>query len=236
MIRRTLFAVSSDEARAILTGVLMDFEGTTLRFVATDTHRLAMRTASVADASGAQQAIVPARAMTELLRNLADEAGDVTVKLSDSQVLFETPSGIRMISRLIDGQFPNYQRVVPATHNKTLTLQAQPFTGAVRRAAIVARNAAYRVVLRTTDGKLTITAESSLEGNAYEEVEVIREGDDIAIAFNAKFMLDALAVLEEEGLRLELTETLKPGILRPIYGTENTLGDYLCVLMPMQLT
>src|SRR5205807_9129952 len=108
MIKKTIFAVSPDEARAILTGILLAFEGDTLKLVATDTHRLAVRSAKVSDSRGSHQAIVPARAMNELMRLLSDESGDVTVSISERHVLFVTPLGIRVVSQLIEGQFPNY--------------------------------------------------------------------------------------------------------------------------------
>ena len=139
-----------------------------------------------------------------------------------------------LISRLIDGQFPNYERVIPAQATKTLTLEREPLAAAVKRAAIVARDSANRIVLRTTeDGdKLTITAESGSVGNAYEEVEVARTGEDtpVEIAFNAKYLSDVLGMLNTEGLHIELTEPLRPGVIRP---TDD--ADYLCVLMPMQV-
>jgi DNA polymerase III subunit beta len=241
MIRQTIFAVSTDEARAILTGILMVFEGETLKFVATDTHRLAVRSATVKEGQGSHQVIVPARAMNELQRILTDADGDVLVRISDNQILFETPGGeggrgITLISNLIQGQFPNYQRVIPTGFQKKLTLQTGPFQKAVRRASIVARNNANRVILRTQDDKLTITAESSLEGAAYEEIEFVREGDDVEIAFNAKYLLDVLGVMDAEGLNLELTESLKPGVVRPISATEGGEPDeYICILMPMQI-
>jgi DNA polymerase-3 subunit beta len=241
MIKQTVFAVSTDEARAILTGILVVFEGDTLKFVATDTHRLAVRTARVTTGHGAQTAIVPARAMNELQRLLADEDGDVTVRLSENQALFVTPAkdgreGIHLVSRLIEGQFPNYQRVIPTSFSKKLTLQTGHFQKAVRRASIVARENANRVILKTLDDRLTITAESTLQGAAYEEVEVVREGDDVEIAFNAKYLNDVLAVIEDEGFHLELTEPLKPGIVRPVSREDDNSGnDYLCILMPMQI-
>lgn len=236
MIRKTIFAVSPDEARAILTGILLQLDGSTLRLVATDTHRLAVRAATVADAQGSFRAIVPARALNELLRMLADEPGDVTVRVSDTQVMFVTPGSVNVVSRLIEGQFPNFERVIPTAFERKLTLQTQPLQRAVRRAAIVARNNANRIVLRTLDDRLAIRAESNLEGTAYEEVEVAREGDDVEIAFNAKYMMDVLAVVEEEGVHLEITEPLKPGVLRPVPSENAQPGsDYLCVLMPMQI-
>jgi DNA polymerase-3 subunit beta len=241
MIRQTIFAVSQDEARAILTGILMVLEGDKLTFVATDTHRLAIRTCPLREAQGAIQVIVPSRAMNEMLRILEDEDGDVQVSISDNQIRFQTPApegktGITLISNLIQGQFPNYQRVVPTNHTRKLVLQTAPFQKAVRRASIVARNNANRIILRTQDDKLTISAESSLEGSAYEEVELVREGDDMEIAFNAKYLLDVLGVLDDDGFQLELTESLRPGLLRPIPAVEVADGnEYMCVLMPMQI-
>ncbi len=237
-IKQTIFATSTDETRAILTGVLVVFQGDSLKLVATDTHRLAVRDCPVKEGTGSASAIVPSRAMNELLRIVGNEEGEVVVTLSGNQIQFQVDdasgSKTTLISRLIDGQFPNYERVIPAQATKTLTVERAPLAAAVKRASIVARDSASRVVLRTTeDGdKLTITAESGSVGNAYEEVEVARTGDDtpVEIAFNAKYLADVLNVLDTEGLHIELTEPLRPGVIRP-----TDTADYLCVLMPMQV-
>jgi len=234
-IRQTICAASADETRAILTGILVALHERGVTFVATDTHRLALREATVTESRGAQQCIVPARAMNLLMRALSDEEGDVQVRLSENQVLFLTPSGVTYISRLIEGQFPNYQRVVPSPSSldKRLTLQTEPFLSAVRRAGLIARGAAHKIILRTAEDALHITAEATTEGSAHEEVEVAREGDDVEIAFNAQYLRDALEVAESEGVYVEVSESLKPGIVRPA-GAD--VDGYLCVLMPMQIT
>jgi DNA polymerase-3 subunit beta len=236
MIRHVLFAVSTDETRAILTGVLVHFDGETLKMVATDTHRLAVRTAAVGGGEGDAKAIVPARAMNEVLR-LADDEDTVSISLAQGQARFEIAgtngsSGTTMVTRLIEGQFPNYERVIPTTHDRKLTLERGEFASAVRRVAIVARDNANRVVLETEGAQLVLSAESGTVGSVRDEVEVAREGDDIQIAFNAKYLQDVLNVVETEGVVLELTEPLRPGILRPI---GDHADDYLCVLMPMQV-
>ena len=247
MIRQTKFAVGTDESRPILTGILMVFDGETLRFVATDTHRLAVKTVTIKEGKGSQNAIVPARAMNELARLLTDAEGDVRVVLSSSQIQFSLPGDteIQIIARLIEGQFPNYQRVIPADHQKRLTIPVSELQRAVRRASIVARENANRIIVRTDDDKLVLTAESQIVGNAREEVQITREGDDVEIAFNARYLLDLLDVMDTEFLHLELTEALKPGIVRPVInakteeeaadGGSTLVPDYLCVLMPMQI-
>ena len=246
MIKQTLFAVSSDEARAILTGVLVVFEEETVKFVATDTHRLAVKEAKITSGRGGpQRAIVPARAMNELSRLLSDSEGDVQVTISNNQIQFALPgeTDVQIVSRLIEGQFPNYQRVIPSEFHKKLTINVDALHSAVRRATIVARENAHRIVFRTEPGKLVLTAESAMVGNVREEVEIEREGEDVEIAFNARYLLDVLNVLDAETIQLELTEPLRPGVLRPIntlapVESADPLGseeDYLCVLMPMQI-
>ena len=246
MIRQTAFAVSPDDNRPILTGILMVFDGETLKMVATDTHRLAVKTAIIKDGRGSQNAIVPARAMNELTRLLSDAEGDVQVALSNNQVRFSLPgeAEVQIVARLIEGQFPNFQRVVPQEFHKRLLIPTQPLLRAVRRAHIVARESANRVVFRTEGDKLVITAESQQVGNAHEEIELtVREGEDVEIAFNAKYLLDLLNVLTEETLTMELSESLKPGLVRPVptppkdseVNPLTMTPDYLCVLMPMQI-
>lgn len=239
MARKTLFATCADEARVLLTGVLIDLREDSLRFVATDSHRLALCSIPVTESRGPKQAIVPARAMNELMRLLDDAEGDVHVRFSETQIRFETPRGITVISRLIDGRFPNYERMIPApeTARTKLILERPVFQSAVRRAAIVARNNANRVILKSADDRLTVRTESPLDGTAYEEVEAAREGDDVEVAFNAKYLLDVAGAIGSEGLVLQLTEPLKPAVARPAPadGDETHPIDYLCVLMPMQI-
>ena len=230
MIRHVLFAVSTDETRPVLTCVLMIFDGASLKMVATDTHRLAVRTAPLEGGEGNASANVPARAMNELLR-LAGDAESVTISIAPEHAKFEVGT-TTLITRLSTGQFPNYERVIPTSHDRKLTLEKGEFARAVKRAAIVARDNANRVVLETEGAQLILSAESGTVGSMREEIEVAREGDDITIAFNAKYMSDVLAIVETEGIVLELTEPLRPGILRPI---GDGAGDYLCVLMPMQV-
>ncbi|HAH86432.1 MAG TPA: DNA polymerase III subunit beta, partial [Armatimonadetes bacterium] len=138
--------------------------------------------------------------------------------------------GVTIVSRLIDGQFPNYERVIPGEFQKKLTIPAEEFLAKVRRASIVARENANRIVLRTEGDRLVMTAESGDVGKAYEELEIVKDGEDIEIAFNAKYLTEFLSVVGTEGVFMELTGSLNPGAMKPV-GKDN----YLYVLMPMQI-
>jgi DNA polymerase-3 subunit beta len=231
MIRQTALAASDDDTRPILTGVCLIIQEGKLRLVATDTHRLAVRTASVPELAGDATVIVPVRAMNELLRVLSDdEEKTLYVRVDQNQILFKTER-VTLVSRLIEGQFPRYERVIPGSHTRRLTIPREEFQSSLRRARIVARDASAkdRVVLEAAGENLIITAEGD-EGRAHEEFEVAREGDEIGIAFNVNYVLEVLGVLDSEGVFLELTEPLSPAVVRPVDG-----DDYLMVIMPLQV-
>jgi len=226
-IRKTVFGASPDESRAILTGVLMQVTEDMVRFVSTDTHRLCMYDAPVLEARGSVNAIVPSRAMNELGRMLSDIEGAISITISASQVMFRVGDSV-LVSRLIDGQFPNYQKVVPTELNRRWLIPSDLFQQAVKRAEIVARDNSHRTTLKTQDGTLSISAENP-GGRAQEAVEVVRSGDDLRVVFNGRYMLDVMAVIDAEVVELELNGEVNPAILRP-QGQDN----YLYVLMPMQ--
>jgi len=232
MIRQTAFAASDDDSRPILTGICLVLQEGRLRMVATDTHRLAVRTASVTETTGGDTSvIVPARALNELIRVLSDsEDAPLYVRIDQNQILFRTER-VTLVSRLIEGQFPRYERVIPASHTRRLTVQRDELQSALRRARIVARDAAAkdRVLFDTQGENLVITAEGE-EGRAHEEFEVVREGDDISIAFNASYFMETLGVVDTEGIFLEMSEPLSPAVIRPVESE-----DYLMVIMPMQV-
>lgn len=231
LIRNTLFAASVDETRAILTGALMVVGKDSLKFVVTDMHRLAVDvTAAQGSAAEPKSVIVPSRALHELFRVLSGEDDpEVSVKVGESQAVFDL-GDLRLVSRLIEGQFPNYERVIPAETERRLVVARDELLAAIKRAAIVARAEANKVVLRAREGMLSIEAESSDLGKAHEEVEVELEGEAVEIAFNADYLIDVLAALENESVAVSLSGPLNPGVIRPSDG-----GNYIYVVMPMQM-
>lgn len=234
--RQTLFAVMTEtKGRPILSGVLIDLAGDSVSFVATDTLRLALRRVSVTNVAGEARAIVPNRAMNDLVRALAD-TGETEVRISDKLVQFITSRGIIVTSRLIEGQYPAYQRVIPTTYRTRLKFPKEPLMQAVRRAYIVGRNASDRIEFLTAEDRVTLRAESATEGRGIEEVDVLREGDDIQIAFNARHVLDALAAMDTPGVTIDMTDASKAAVVRPVTDDESGVsGEYLCLLMPIQI-
>jgi DNA polymerase III subunit beta len=230
MIRQTSFAISTDETRPFLTGVYVLLEGEMGQFVATDGGRLALRKAKIPDTTKAKiAAIVPGKTMGELVRVLGAVEGDVAITSQDNQLIF-TLHGMRFISRLIAGQFPNYEQVIPKEYKQRIKVGAERLLRAVRRASITARDSANVVRLSAADGILTISSNTPDVGKAQEDISVTVEGDAIPVAFNAKFLLDALNNIDATDVFFDLTGPLSPGALRPVEHS-----DYVYVLAPVRV-
>ncbi len=231
VINRVVFATSSDETRPILTGALFRIKGGQLATVATDTYRLALvETQLGADVQRDLDAIVSRRALTEVQRVLsAGSSEPVHVRLSQNQVEFVV-DGTVVSSRLIEGQFVNYPKVIPTGTDKKVIIDAAELSAALNRALVLARQDGYRVVLRAQGPELTISANSQDVGKVEEKINISMEGGDAEIAFNADFMLNMLNATSAKQIVMELSGPLNSGLLRPV-GEEN----YVYVLMPMQI-
>ena len=230
MIRQTSFAVSTDETRPFLTGVYLVLEDGDGRLVATDGGRLALRKAKLpGGVKGKVTAIVPSKTMAELVRALGGAEGDVTIASHENQLLF-TVGGMRFVSRLIAGQFPPYEKVIPADFKQQIKVGTERLLRAVRRASITARDSANVVRLSAAERTLTVSSNTPEVGKAQEEIEVQAEGESVQVAFNAKFLLDALTNVDAPEVLLELTGALSPGVLRPVNHAE-----YIYVLAPVRV-
>ena len=227
MAKSVKFAVAPKGLNAALTGIRIEFESDTLRLVATDMHRLAVRTARI-DSGAAEPtaAIVPLKAIQLVQKIPAGET--ITLQLGQHRAAF-LGENAAVYTQLIEGQYPNYQRVIPQESTRQWTLMTQDFRNALRRAYLVARSNSNKVYLRTDGEKLVISARGDV-GEATERVDLVRVGDDLEIAFNARYLLDVLEVVKSEGVVLELTEALRPAVVKPA-----EMDDYLCVIMPMAL-
>jgi DNA polymerase-3 subunit beta len=230
----TAFAAATDEARPILTGVLAKFEGDQLTLAAADNYRIAVKTITVLDPVEETSVVIPARALHELARVLSDTDEPVSIVLAHSrnQLLFHI-DGIDLVTRLIDGQYPNYQSVLPASHATRAVLDREELLRAVRPAALIAHESANIVKLGVGldgDGAISVSANAEV-GDHVGRVEAAIEGDGTTIAFNARFLADVLEKVDADQFALELNGPLSPGVFKPI-------GDdrYVHVVMPLRTT
>ena len=232
-LSETIFAAASDEARPILTGVLARFEGDRLTLAAADNYRIAVRTIDILDPVEAVSVVIPARSLHELERVLSDTDDPVELVLAQArnQVLFHL-EGIDLVSRLIDGQFPNYQQVLPAGHATLAEMDREELLRAVRPAALIASSSANIVKLQVGgDGSgITVTAAAEV-GDYTGDVEATVEGDPTQIAFNARYLNDVLSNVAADRFSLELNGPLSPGVFRPVGD-----ADYVHVVMPVRTT
>lgn len=226
------FAAASDEARPILTGVLTKFAGERLTLAAADNYRIAVKTIDVLTPVEDTSLVIPARSYVELMRVLADTDDPVDIMLAParSQVIFHVDT-IDLVSRLIDGQFPNYQQVVPTSHSTRAVMDRDELLKAVRLSALIAAGAANVVKLRIgEEGSPGITIAAAADvGDAEGEVEATLEGEPVTVAFNARYLTEALQNVDAERLALELNGPLSSGVFRP---TDDP--DYVHVIMPVR--
>lgn len=231
-----VFAASSEEARgAVLMGTLLEVGPKELTMVATDGYRLAKWQTQLAQggADGGAKYIVPSRALSEVSRNLgASELVEVAALGPSGNQLSFTAGSASIIARLVDGQYPNYGQVIPAQFDRSITVNTPALIGGLRRAALVAGDRANMVKLAVSNHQLIITASSDIAGNAYEELEVQQTGEDLTIAFNAKYLSEILAHVDSPQAVLEFLGPLSPAAIRPLEAAEST--NQLYVLMPLR--
>ncbi len=223
-------AASRDEVRPILTGVLMQAEGTRLTMVATDSYRLSVKhTELEAAISQPLEANIPARALRELARIIAAEgAEEVEIALPGNQVVFGA-AGVVLSSRLIEGQFPSWRQLVPESFEHEVRLPRTEFLEIARRISQLAqRNAPLRLAF--AEGELTVAAETPDIGDASESMPAPYSGEPLEIAFNPQFLVEGVESVASEELAIQLSSPLRPGLLRPVDG-----DDFSYLVMPIRL-
>jgi DNA polymerase-3 subunit beta len=228
------FAAATDEARPILTGVLTRLEGDKVTLAAADNYRIAITTIPALDAVEETTVVVPARSYLELVRvlNDTDDPVDVILAPAKNQILFHV-EGVDLVSRLIDGQFPNYQQVMPTTHATKAEVDREDLLTAVRLAAFIASSSANIVKLQVApDGAPQITVAAAADvGDHLGAVDAVIEGDGTTIAFNARYLGDVLQNVDADRFVIELNGPLSPGVFRPADGRA-----YTHVVMPVRTT
>lgn len=228
MIQMTSFCVSHDEARHVLNGILFSFKDKQLKLVATDGRRLALITQELPQPTGIKKdVIVPAKCIQELMRNLEGES-DVLVSLKENQMRFRLGAAT-LTTRLIQGEFPNYEQVIPQKPKERVRIHTQDFLSATKRASILTSQESQAVKLDFVKGKLIISKSTPDVGEIREELDIDYKGSDFSIGFNPTFLVDALKNIEDMDIKFEFTDPEKPGVIQ-------AKDDYTYIILPMQLT
>lgn len=223
----TSFAVSHDETRYVLNGILFQIKKNTLTLVSTDGKRLAIAEKKLSqDIDKEIHIIIPVKTLRELDRNLHDE-GELSVVLGANQILFDL-GDITIISRLIEGEFPDYKQVIPPPSNNKIKLDREQFLLAVKRASLLATPDYQAVKFEVFKNKLVVSKSTPDVGESREELLIEYTGRELVIGFNPDYILDVLKNLHNETVELEVTDAEKPGVIR--------LAGYVYIVLPMRLS
>ncbi|MCX5666402.1 MAG: DNA polymerase III subunit beta [Candidatus Omnitrophica bacterium] len=227
MLSMTSFAISRDETRYVLNGVLFVIKPTYIRIVATDGRRLAMvEEKNQSPKTHEKKVIIPAKTITELVKLLGDE-GEVRICFGNNQVLFDMGS-TKVVSRLIEGEFPNYEQVIPKETKEKVLITRAKFLSATKRAALFTNPDSLAVKVELAKDKMVLSKNAPYIGEAREEIGVDYKGKDLAIGFNPDYLIDALKNINDEMVPFEVADAEKPGVIR--IGSE-----YVYVVLPMQI-
>ncbi|MDH4476456.1 MAG: DNA polymerase III subunit beta [Verrucomicrobiaceae bacterium] len=226
-LRKTSYAISTDETRYVLNGILFSFKNNNLTMVATDGRRLAMVEQEIEFPQSQDiDIIVPTKAVNELARLLGDQ-GEVTIRVSNSQVAFDLGDSL-LISKLIDGNYPNYRQVIPGEAKERIPLEREGFLKAISRVSLLASDKSNSVKFIFTPGSVEIVASSPDIGEARETLAINYKGAEITIAFNPEFTMAPLRNISADEIYLHLIDEISPGVVRSGTG-------FLYVIMPMRV-
>lgn len=228
LLDRTHFSMAQQDVRYYLNGMLLESDGKMLRTVATDGHRLALCEMEMPSRPGTHQVIVPRKGVLELQRLVGDE-GAVAVQVGTNHIRVEL-GDIRFTSKLIDGRFPEYSRVIPAAPTRQVKADREALRKALQRAAILSNEKYRGIRLALKSNLLTITAHNPEQEEAEEEIEVAYEGDEMEVGFNVNYLLDALGAVEGAEVEVGLTDSNSSCLVRAPGG-----GNAKYVVMPMRL-
>jgi DNA polymerase-3 subunit beta len=234
-LRQVVRAASGDDARPILTGVLMTAEEGGLRLVATDSYRLAVRDLpGTAVLREGQKVLVPSKALAELQRLLSG-AESVTLRLGEHDVAFEV-GNVRLTSRLIEGEFPNYRQLIPSSYPNRLIIEKEPLLDAVRRVKLLVRDATTPVRIALRPDGIELTVITTEVGQAVEDVDAKFEGTEMTVAFNPAYLIDGVEAVAGDEIQLETIDALRPAVIRPTEGPDAKSAEYLYLLMPVRVS
>jgi len=237
MIERTSYAICADEQKYNLNGIFIKVEvredgSNGLKMVATDGHRLSIASGNLNGTAGPELlrgVILPKKGVFEMKKITDEEGGTLLFGFMDNSAVIKKGDSY-MVMRLVDGDFPDYNRVIPTSNTQIVTVNKEDFSHSVRRMAILSSEKFKGIMLEITSGSVRISSSNPELGDATEELDVIYNGDPISVRFNARYLLDVLAIAETERVEMKFKDELSPSIIIP----ENT-ESFLAVIMPMRL-
>ena len=238
MIAKTQFAITSDDTRYFLNGALFVLEVDRMSLVATDGHRLALVSAKREKGKSAKgkkgdtvKAILPKKTLGELKTLLGESNNTVEYEQGENHLFFTVGSRV-LTSRMIDAQFPSYERVIPKNNDKTIEFERDRLTSAVKRVALMSNERSRAIKLQMQNGTVEITSNSPDFGDAREQLSVDYSGDTVEVCFNAHYLLDFLGEAETNGVQLEFKDETNQAVMKPV-GVDGY--DYTYVIMPMRV-
>jgi DNA polymerase III subunit beta len=236
MIRKTAFAMSADDMRKNLNGVYLETdrsgEAVLIRMVATDGHRLAMMTMDVGEKDFMimeKGVIIPRKGLGEIRRLLEDVPGDVFIGIRQGMCVVKTDHILLKVS-LVDGEYPDYRRVIPTEKGIVMGVEKDKFLHSLRRMSVISSERYNGVILTLSTGKVVLNSTNPDVGEANDEIEVTYEGEERSVGYNVTYLADAIEVIDEERVDFEIGVAMKPGVVRAV-GNEN----YYCIVMPLKL-
>lgn len=211
MIKRTAFSAATEEIRPIFTGCFFDITDDIITMVATNTHRLALNKMTINNSSNNMRAIIPARALSELLHSVkTDDPCDIIISHSNNQVSF-TFQNIYMITRIIEGEYPDYRRVIPTEASTIVTVDKNTFASAVDRVSLISRYHEFHTInFHITENNIHILSNNSDIGKAEEDVHVQTKGNELSISFNVQYLIDVFKILDGDTIKMYFNNNLSP--------------------------
>jgi len=229
LIKKTIFSVSTDETRKMLTGIYMIIEGAEIKLVGTDGHRLAFVKAGISKLEKSAKVIIPTKVLNEVLKTL-NETDEIEISVLENQIAFKVGSDLSITSRLIEGQYPSYEQIINKIFDKKVRVKSEELARAVKRVSLLAIDKASAVKLKAGDGKLVISATAVDVGEAEEEIAADYKGEEISIAFNSKYIIDVLKVADCEDTDLQLRDSASAGLIKPVKDE-----NYMYIIMPVRI-
>ena len=229
MIRQTTFAVAVDEARPILTGALLEVDGKDVTMVCLDGYRLALRRGVMDTPHDSVRVIIPGKSLGEIAKILPEDDRKVSITISERHVLFDL-GYTRIISRVLEGEYINYSQIIPEDYKTRVKVDTRILTSSMERASLIAREGKNNLIrLNIQDQKMLITSNSEV-GQVYEEVPILLEGEELEIAFNARYFMEMLKVIDDPEICLDFTTNVSPCVVRPIND-----HHYTHLLLPVRI-